>query len=68
MVNGISFLPSADDGHVYEQAPYEDITKEQYEAMVKDFPKEIDWGSIVEGEDNTIASQEPACVAGVCEI
>ena len=68
MVNGISFLPSADDGHVYEQAPYEDITKEQYEAMVKDFPKEIDWGSIVEGEDNTTSSQEVACTAGACEI
>ena len=27
ILNGISFLPSADDGHIYDQAPYEDITK-----------------------------------------
>jgi hypothetical protein len=33
-LKGVSFLPLSDHG--YEQAPYETITKEQYEAMVKD--------------------------------
>ena len=67
MVNGISFLPSADDGHVYEQAPYEDVTKEGYRDMVKAFPKAINF-NFPEGEDHTIASQELACVSGSCEI
>jgi ribonucleoside-diphosphate reductase alpha chain len=66
-VNGISFLPSADEGHVYEQAPYEDITEEEYEERCKTMPKSIDW-SIIEDRDNTTASQEAACSAGVCEI
>ena len=67
-VNGISFLPSADEGHVYEQAPYEDITKEQYKEMSKGMPKSIDWSLIVEEVDNTTSSQEVACTAGSCEI
>jgi len=67
-VNGISFLPSADEGHVYEQAPYEDITKEEYRRLNKAMPKSIDWSLIVEEMDNTTASQEVACTAGVCEI
>jgi ribonucleoside-diphosphate reductase alpha chain len=66
-VNGISFLPSADEGHVYEQAPYEDITKEEYEERCKTMPESLDW-SIIEDKDNTTASQEVACTAGVCEI
>ena len=67
IVNGISFLPSADDGHVYEQAPYEDITYIKYNEMIEKFPTEIDW-SIIEEEDNTTSSQEVACTAGACEI
>jgi ribonucleoside-triphosphate reductase (thioredoxin) len=66
-VNGISFLPSADEGHVYEQAPYEDITEEEYEAREKLMPDYINW-SFEEDMDNTTASQEVACSAGVCEI
>jgi ribonucleoside-diphosphate reductase alpha chain len=66
-VNGISFLPSADEGHVYEQAPYEDITEEEYEERCKTMPESIDW-SIIEDRDNTTASQEVACTAGECEI
>ena len=62
------FLPSADEGHVYEQAPYEDITKEQYKEMSKGMPKSIDWSLIVEEVDNTTSSQEVACTAGSCEI
>ena len=67
-VNGISFLPSADEGHVYEQAPYEDIDEETYVKMIAGMPTSIDWNSIVEETDNTTASQEVACTAGVCEI
>ena len=67
VLNGISFLPSADDGHIYDQAPYEDITKEEYSEMVKKMPKEIDF-RFDESADNTTSSQELACVAGVCEV
>ena len=67
IVNGISFLPSEDDAHVYEQAPYEDITEEEYEDRVSKMPEYIDW-SFEEEMDNTTSSQELACTAGVCEI
>jgi ribonucleoside-diphosphate reductase alpha chain len=67
MVNGISFLPSADDDHIYEQAPYQDISKLEYTNIVKEMPKEIDF-NFEENVDNTTASQELACTAGVCEI
>ena len=39
VVNGISFLPSADEGHVYAQAPYEAITEEEYDAIEKLMPE-----------------------------
>ena len=68
MVNGISFLPSADEGHVYEQAPYEDIDEKTYKQMMARMPKSIDWSSIIEETDNTTASQEVACTAGECEL
>ena len=66
IVSGISFLPSADEGHVYEQAPYQDISLEEYTNMAKKFPKKIDW--VNEEMDMTTASQELACTGGVCEI
>ena len=68
IVNGISFLPSADEGHIYEQAPYEDITSDQYKEMKKAMPTNIDWKSIVEVIDTTTASQELACTGDSCDI
>jgi len=68
IVNGISFLPSADEGHIYEQAPYEDITSDQYKEMKKAMPSSIDWKSIVEVMDTTTASQELACTGDSCDI
>tara|TARA_R100001086_G_scaffold100200_1_gene50137 strand:- start:367 stop:639 length:273 start_codon:yes stop_codon:yes gene_type:complete len=68
IVNGISFLPSADEGHIYEQAPYEDITSDQYKEMKKAMPTNIDWKSVVEVIDTTTASQELACTGDSCEI
>jgi len=67
ILNGISFLPSADDGHIYDQAPYEDITKEEYSDMVKKMPKEIDF-KFDENADNTTSSQELACSGSSCEL
>ena len=65
-MSGVSFLPY--DGGSYKQAPYEDCTKEQYEAMLAIMPKSIDWDSIVEMEDNVEGAQMLACTAGNCEI
>jgi ribonucleoside-triphosphate reductase len=67
IVGGLSFLPRSN--HVYRLAPYEEITKEKYEEMMKKFPV-IDFSKIVsyEGEDMTQGAKELACVAGVCEI
>jgi len=68
IINGISFLPSADEGHIYQLAPYEDISKEKYKELAKTMPKNIDWSSIIEEEDFTTSSQEFACTADQCEI
>lgn len=64
-VGGVSFLPHSD--HVYKQAPYQEIDSESYYEMRNSFP-EIDWGMFKESGDNTTATRELACVAGVCEI
>ena len=65
-ISGISFLPHSD--HTYVQAPYQDATKEQYEALRKITPKQIDWTSFIEEDDNTEGSQTLACTGGSCEI
>ena len=68
-MSGVSFLPFSE--HVYVQAPYQDCTKEEYEAMLAKMPKEVDWTKLAEYEktDTTVASQELACSAsGGCEI
>jgi ribonucleoside-diphosphate reductase alpha chain len=68
MCSGISLLPYSD--HVYQQAPYEDATDEMFEELVGKMPADIDWDDLsnYEKEDNTIGSQELACVGGACEI
>jgi ribonucleoside-diphosphate reductase alpha chain len=67
-ISGISFLPHSD--HSYRQAPYQDCTKEEYEAFAAKMPKYIDWARLGEYEktDNTTGAQELACVAGGCEV
>ena len=67
-VAGVSFLPHSD--HTYKQAPYQDITKEEYDALSKKMPRNVDWTllSNYEREDNTTGTQELACNAGACEI
>jgi len=66
-VSGLAFLP-ADSGD-YDQAPYEKITVDEYEEMVKITP-EIDFSELSKFEivDNTEGSQELACTGGSCEI
>ena len=64
-ISGISFFPV--DDHTYRQAPYEKITKKQYNKLMKKFPSEIDW-DIKEEHDETTSSQELACAGGACEL
>jgi ribonucleoside-diphosphate reductase alpha chain len=68
LCSGISLLPVSD--HTYQQAPYEDISAEQYEELLASMPKDINWNDLVyfEQEDNTTGSQELACTGGACEI
>ena len=63
--SGVSFLPFSE--HSYEQAPYEQITKDQYNELAKKMPKTIEW-DITEQSDQTEGSQTLACVGGSCEI
>jgi len=67
-VSGISFLPKSD--HTYRQAPYEAITKDEYDALVKASPKKISWERLSEYEleDNTESSQTFACTSDACEV
>ena len=68
LCSGISLLPVSE--HTYQQAPYEDITPEQYEEVLASMPKDINWSDLqyFEQEDNTTGSQELACTGGACEI
>ncbi len=61
----LSFLPYSD--HSYVQSPYEDITKEKFEEIVKSL-HEIDLSKVVEMKDNTARQDELACSAGGCEV
>ena len=59
------------DGGGYTQAPYEEITQDEYKALAADMPDNIDWEKLsdLEGnEDNTGASSEFACTGDSCEI
>lgn len=68
-LSGVSFLPY--DGGIYKQAPYTEVTKEEYDTWVKEHPTpSIEWSGLkdFEKEDTTTGSQEFACVGGYCEI
>tara|TARA_Y100000996_G_scaffold237832_1_gene186860 strand:+ start:11439 stop:13319 length:1881 start_codon:yes stop_codon:yes gene_type:complete len=68
LCSGISLLPYSD--HVYQQAPYENIDAAKYKELLNSMPKNIEWADLInyEQEDNTVGSQELACVGGACEI
>ena len=67
-MSGVSFVPHSE--HTYRQAPYQDCTKEEYEAFLENMPKNVDWSELSKYEttDQTEGSQELACVAGGCLI
>lgn len=64
----VAFLPF-EGGH-YELAPYEEISKEEYDKMVKEMPK-VDYSKLSDYEldDSTTAAQQLACSGpNGCEI
>ena len=68
-VSGISFLPHSE--HSYKQAPYQEVSKEEYERLVSKMPKNIRWEdlSFYETEDGTSPSATLACSSdGNCEL
>ena len=67
-MSGVSFLPHSD--HTYQQAPYQECSKEEYQDLLAVMPKSIDWAglSLYEAEDNTSGMQTMACSADSCEI
>jgi len=64
---GLSFLPHTD--HIYQQAPYEAITKKEYTTLLKKMPSGINWEDLqkYEQDDCTSAAKELACSSGGCE-
>jgi len=67
-MSGVSFLPY--DGGTYQQAPYQECSKEDYEALLEKSPTSIDWSKLgeYEAEDNTSGMQSLACSSDGCEI
>jgi ribonucleoside-diphosphate reductase alpha chain len=68
-LSGVSFLPY--DGGSYKQAPYQEITEEEYEKWLVDHPlPDLDWDDLrhYEQEDHTTGSQELACTGNSCEV
>ena len=67
-MSGVSFLPYNE--HTYQQAPYQEVGKSEYEELLSVMPKAIDWAKLrdYEVEDNTAGSQTLACSGDSCEI
>ena len=67
-MSGVSFLPFSD--HTYRQAPYQDCSEAEYQELLEQMPKDVDWSilSNYESTDLTLGAQEMACAAGGCEI
>ena len=68
ILSGVSFLPHSD--HTYRQAPYQEITEEEYLSLVDSMPREVSWEGMrdFEEDDMTTGSQEYSCTGGACEI
>ena len=66
-ITGISFLPYSE--HTYQQAPYEDISEQEFIRLKAAFPKvNFELLEAYEVEDTTEGAQTLACTAGGCEI
>ena len=64
-LKAVSFLPMGNT--VYQQQPYTQITKEEYNSYIGKIAK-INWSAIYDGIDNLEALGENYCTTDVCEI
>jgi ribonucleoside-diphosphate reductase alpha chain len=67
-MSGVSFLPFNE--HTYQQAPYQECGKSDYNTLLSVMPTSINWDELsdYEQEDNTAGSQTLACSGDSCEI
>jgi len=67
-MSGVSFLPHSD--HVYQQAPYQECTEDEYNDMLSKMNTRINWSQLKDYEkgDTTSGSQTMACSGDSCEI
>ena len=67
-VSGVSFLPHSD--HSYQQAPYQECSKHDYETLLSVMPDRIDWARLseYETEDTSKGTSTFACAGGSCEM
>jgi ribonucleoside-diphosphate reductase alpha chain len=63
--NGLSVLPYF--GGSYKQAPFENITKEQYEEKIISL-QSVDLTKVTELDDTVDFGQVAACAGGACEV
>ena len=63
--NGLSVLPYSD--HTYKQAPFEDCSRETFEAMLANL-SDVNLDEVTEEEDNTDLGGEVACAGGSCDL
>ena len=61
----LSVLPYED--HIYAQAPFQDITKDEYEILVNSLHS-IDLSNVTEMEDETAIQETVACGGNACEV
>lgn len=67
IIGGLSFLPKSD--HIYQLAPFQAITKGEYDKRVESMP-DIDFADLTkfEQDDETTGAREFACIGGSCDV
>ncbi len=66
ILGGLTFLPR--DNHVYQLAPFEEISEEEYNKLISRFP-EIDYSQILAYEEDDKTEGGPGgCDGQVCEV
>lgn len=67
-IGGLSFFPK--DDNIYENNPFESISKEEYEEFLSNYPENVNWNKIseYEKEDNSVLEVAAGCSGGKCEL
>ena len=67
-ISGVSFLPHFEMN--YQQLPYQEVGKHDYETLLSVMPERIDWARLseYETEDTSKGTSTFACAGGSCEM